>query len=61
MLSTILAAADAYGVTEFGTQMTGAANGALPYIGAGVGAGVVVFALVFGIKKGMKALRSVAN
>lgn len=50
-----------FGVTEFTTILTTAANGALPYIGAGVAAGAVVFALVFGIKKGLSALRGIAR
>lgn len=50
-----------YGVAEFAASILSAAQGALPYIGAGVAAGVVVFAVVFGIKKGLQALRGVAK
>lgn len=50
-----------YGVAEFGASLLEAAQGALPYIGAGVAAGVVVFAVVFGIKKGLAALRTVGK
>jgi len=46
---------------SFATQLLAAANGSLPYIAAGVGAGVVVFAVTFGIKKGLGALRSVGR
>jgi len=45
----------------FGAQLLEAAQGSLPYIGAGVAAGVVVFAVTFGIKKGLGALRSVGR
>ena len=45
----------------FGTSLLAAANGALPYIGAGVTAGVVIFAVVLGIRQGLKALRTVGR
>lgn len=50
-----------YGVTEFGAALLAAANGAVPYIGAGVTAGVVIFAITFGIKKGLSALKTVGK
>jgi len=45
----------------FGADLLEAANGALAYIGAGVAAGVVVFAVTFGIRKGLSALRTVGK
>lgn len=50
-----------WGVAEFGTALLDAANGALPYIGAGVAGGVVIFAVIFGIRKGLAALKTVAK
>jgi hypothetical protein len=50
-----------WGVTEFGAALLDAANGAVPFIGAGVTAGVVIFAIVLGIKKGLSALRTVGR
>lgn len=50
----------AWGVSDFTAQLLAAANGALPYVGAGVAAGVVVFVVTFGIKKGLAALHTVA-
>lgn len=47
-----------YGVAEFGASLLEAANGALPYIGAGVAAGVVIMAIMLGIRKGLGALRT---
>jgi hypothetical protein len=50
-----------YGVTDFAASLLSAANGSLLYIGAGVTAGVVIFAVTFGIRKGLAALRTVGK
>lgn len=50
-----------WGVTEFGAALLDAANGVLPYIGAGVAGGVVIFAVTLGIRKGLSALRTVGK
>ncbi len=47
--------------TIFGAALLDAANGALLYVGAGVAAGVVIFAVTFGIRKGLSALRTVGK
>lgn len=46
---------------DFSTALLSAANGALPYIAGGVTAGVVIFAVTFGIRKGLAALRTVGK
>jgi hypothetical protein len=50
-----------YGPTDFAASLLTAANGSLLYIGGGVAAGVVVFAVTFGIRKGLGALRTVGK
>lgn len=50
-----------YGPTDFAATMLSAGNGALLYIGGGVAAGAVVFAVTFGIRKGLGALRAVGK
>ncbi|GAA2084169.1 hypothetical protein GCM10009840_21080 [Pseudolysinimonas kribbensis] len=50
-----------YSSTDFAASILTAATGALPYIGGGVAAGVVVFAVTFGIRKGIGALRAVGK
>jgi hypothetical protein len=50
-----------YDPTQFATDMLSAANGALPYVGGGVAGGLVIFAVVLGIKLGLKALRTVGH
>lgn len=50
-----------YDATQFATDALAAANGALLYIGGGIAAGLVVFAVVFGIRKGLAALRTVGK
>ena len=50
-----------FDATTFATTLLAAANGALPYIGAGVAAGVVIFAVTFGIRKGLAALKTVGK
>lgn len=46
---------------SFATSLLAAANGALPYVGGGVAAGVVIFAVTFGIRKGLGAIRTVGK
>jgi hypothetical protein len=50
-----------YGVAEFTASITDAANGVLPYIGAGVAAGVIVLAVTWGIRKGLGMLKGVGG
>ena len=50
-----------WGPTDFGASILTAANNALPYIAGGVAAGVVIFAVVLGIRQGLKALRTVGR
>lgn len=54
-------AADTYGPAQFGTDLLAAAQNVLPYIGGAVGAGLVVFALTWGIRKGIATVRSVGK
>lgn len=56
-----LIAAGGYDSTQFATDLLGAANNVLPYIGGAVAAGLVVFALTWGIKKGLSVVRSVGK
>lgn len=50
-----------YGVAEFTASITQAAQGVLPYVGAGVTAGVIVLALTWGIRKGLGMLKGVGG
>lgn len=54
-------AAGGYDATQFATDLLGAANGVLPYIGGAVAAGLVIFALTWGIKKGLSVVRTVGK
>ncbi len=56
-----MAEGDGYSATDFGASLLTAANGALLYVGAGVAAGIVIFAVTFGIPKGLAALRTVGK
>lgn len=61
-MDTITLAADAgYSSAQFGTDILGAAQSVLPYIGAAVPAGLLIMALIWGISKGLKTVRTVGK
>lgn len=50
-----------YGWQEFAAQLLGAANGALPFIGAGVLAALVIFAVLYGIVLALRMFNALAD
>lgn len=50
-----------YGVTEFSADILGIAQDVLLYIGGGIAAGLVIMALMWGVRKGLQAARTVSK
>jgi hypothetical protein len=50
-----------YGVVEFSASLADIAGQVLLYIGGGITAGLVIMALMWGVRKGLQAARTVSS
>ena len=50
-----------YGVTEFTADLAEIAGQVVLYIGGGIAAGLTIMALMWGVRKGLQAARTVSK